>query len=117
MRARIGVLAATTAAIALPVITAPAASAAPAAHTAPASTSVAQGECDREGPWKVHAKAVKLRSKPSTKGSVLGILYKNHKFKVHSYKSGWVNVTDKNTHVRGWASMNYVYPTVYTCFP
>ncbi|MEJ8654803.1 SH3 domain-containing protein [Streptomyces sp. MS1.AVA.3] len=53
---------------------------------------------------------MKLRSKPSPKGTVLGILYKNHSFKAHSYtKWGWVNVTDTTTHIRGWVSMDYVW--------
>lgn len=116
---RIAVLAATAAAVALPVLSAPAATAAPA-HATSAPTAVkAYGECDKVGPYKVHAKAVTIRSKPTTKSTKLGILYKSHKFKVHSTtKTGsWVNITDRKTGVRGWVSGTYVYPTVYTCFP
>ncbi|MEU6331568.1 SH3 domain-containing protein [Streptomyces sp. NPDC047049] len=114
---RIAVLAATAAAVALPVVSAPAATAAPA-HASSSATSVkAYGECDRVGPYKLHAKAVNIRSKASSSSTKLGVLYKSHKFKVHSTtKSGsWVNITDRKTGVRGWVSGAYVYPTVYTC--
>ncbi|MER0476971.1 SH3 domain-containing protein [Streptomyces sp. Edi2] len=114
---RIAVLSATAAAIALPVLSAPAATAAPAHATTAATTTVKTGECDRVGPYKVHAKAVTIRSKPTAKSTPLGVLYKSHRFTVHSTtKTGsWVNITDKKTHVRGWVSGLYVYPTVYTC--
>ncbi|MFD3424331.1 SH3 domain-containing protein [Streptomyces decoyicus] len=117
---RIAVLAATTAAIALPVVSAPAATAAPAHATSASTMAKASDPCDREGPWKIHASAVNLHSKASSHSTVLGVMYKSHKFKVHSSTSrgsGWVHVTDKTTHVTGWASMKYVYPTVYTCLP
>ncbi|MFF9785072.1 SH3 domain-containing protein [Streptomyces nigrescens] len=116
MRARrLSVLAATAAAVALPVISAPAATAAPAAHAAVASVN-----CHKEGPWKVHASAVRIHSKPSSKSTVRGLLYKGHKW-THGKTTGngsrgyWVHVKDKTTGVSGWASMRYVYPTVYTC--
>ncbi|MFJ5951432.1 SH3 domain-containing protein [Streptomyces noursei] len=115
---RLAMLAATAAAVAVPVLAAPAATAAPAAAPASAPTAkAAYGSCNKVGPWKIHTSAVKLRAKPTTHSTALGLMYRNHKFTVHSYGRGWVNVTDKNTHVRGWASMQYVYPTVYTCLP
>ncbi|MFF8992547.1 SH3 domain-containing protein [Streptomyces sp. NPDC014983] len=107
---RIAVLAATAAAVTLPVLAAPAATAAPQQVTTAASH-----DCHDPGPWGIHAKAVTLRSKPTTKSTALGILYKGHKFSVHSTKGNWVNVTDKTTGVRGWASQNYVYRDVYMC--
>ncbi|MGY4968358.1 SH3 domain-containing protein [Streptomyces nigrescens] len=111
MRARrLSVIAATAAAVALPVLAAPAATAAPVAHTVAASDP-----CDREGPWEIHASAVRIHSKPSSKSAVVGLLYKSHKWshgKTHGY---WVAVKDKTTGVSGWASTSVVYPTVYTC--
>ncbi|MFI7094806.1 SH3 domain-containing protein [Streptomyces lydicus] len=108
---RIAAAAAVTAAIALPAVTAPAANAA-----APA-TFAASASCDKSGPYKVHASAVTIRSKPSSKSTAVGILYKSHKFTVHkTTKTGsWVYITDKKTGVKGWVSGVYVYPTVYTC--
>ncbi|MFI0711313.1 SH3 domain-containing protein [Streptomyces inhibens] len=108
---RIAAAAAVTAAIALPAVTAPAANAA-----APA-TFAASASCDKVGPYKVHASAVTIRSKASSKSTAVGILYKSHKFTVHkTTKSGsWVYITDKKTGVKGWVSGVYVYPTVYTC--
>ncbi|MFF9785712.1 SH3 domain-containing protein [Streptomyces nigrescens] len=116
---RIAVLSATAAALALPVLSAPAANAAPAHAPTAVTASAKAGPCDRVGPYKVHANSVTIRSKPTTKSTALGVLYKSHKFTVHSTtKTGsWVNVTDKKTHVRGWVSGQYVYPTVYTCLP
>ncbi|MFE0187984.1 SH3 domain-containing protein [Streptomyces sp. NPDC058989] len=108
---RIAAAAAVAAAIALPVVTAP------AANAAPQTAAVAYGECDKVGPYEVHSKAVTIRSKASSKSTALGVLYKGHKFKVHKVtKDGsWVYITDKSTGVKGWVSGVYVYPTVYTC--
>jgi uncharacterized protein YgiM (DUF1202 family) len=110
MRARrIAVSAAIAAAVAVPVLTAPAATAAtPAA-------AVAERPCERPGPWVNHANAVNLRSKASTNSTKVGVLYKSHKFKVHSTSGNWVNLTDTTTGVRGWASQTYVYREVRMC--
>ncbi|MFI1765195.1 SH3 domain-containing protein [Streptomyces sp. NPDC020800] len=98
------------AALTVPVLTAPAASAAPATTSAAATRP-----CDRPGPWGIHANAVNLRSKPTTSSKAVGVLYKSHKFKVHSTSGNWVNLTDTTTGVRGWASQTYVYRDVYMC--
>ncbi|MFF4285645.1 SH3 domain-containing protein [Streptomyces sp. NPDC001633] len=111
MRARrLSVLAATAAAIALPVISAPAATAAPATHAAVASVN-----CHKEGPWKIGTSAVRIHSKPSSKSTVLGVLYKGHKWSHGKTHGSWVHVKDKTTGVSGWVSMRYVYPVIYTC--
>ncbi|MER0476970.1 SH3 domain-containing protein [Streptomyces sp. Edi2] len=113
---RISVLAATAAAIALPVLAAPAANAAPAATTA--TQAAVQGDGYPCPVWKLHAKAVNLRAKPSSHSRALGVLYRSHKFKVHSWTKrggGWVNVTDTTTGIRGWASGNYLYSSVSVC--
>ncbi|MGX1759887.1 SH3 domain-containing protein [Streptomyces lydicus] len=109
MRARrLSVLAATAAAVALPVISAPAATA--AAHTA-----VASENCHKEGPWKIGTSAVRIHSKPSSKSTVVGVLYQGHKWSHGKTHGSWVHVKDKTTGVSGWASMSYVYPIIYTC--
>ncbi|WP_055526778.1 SH3 domain-containing protein [Streptomyces graminilatus] len=113
---RIAVLAATATAVALPLLSAPAATAAPesAATALPASSCTSNPYL----PWAVHGtNAVTIRSKASAKSTALGVLYKRHKFKVHSYTKGqkWVNITDKNTGVRGWVSGKYVYRDVKMC--
>ncbi len=109
---RISVLAATAAAVALPVLAAPAASAAP---TSAPTAMKASRACDRVGPWEIHTNAVNLRSKATTNSKAVGVLYKGHRFKVHSTSGSWVNVTDLTTGVRGWASQSYVYRDVYMC--
>ncbi|MFE7117385.1 SH3 domain-containing protein, partial [Streptomyces sp. NPDC057654] len=106
---RIAMLSATAAAIAMPVLSATAATAAPA-HPVSSSTAVqASRPCDGWGPWKNHASAVMIRSKASAASTSLGILYRSHRFAVHSERGSWVNITDKNTGVRGWVSATYVY--------
>jgi hypothetical protein len=106
---RIAVSAAIAAAIAVPVLTAPAATA------ATPTAAVADRPCDRVGPWTNHASAVNLRSRATTNSTKVGVLYKSHKFKVHSTSNNWVNLTDTTTGVRGWASQSYVYREVYMC--
>jgi uncharacterized protein YgiM (DUF1202 family) len=113
---RIAVLAATAAAVALPLLSAPAATAAPAS----VATAVPASSCTTNPylPWAVHGTtAVTIRSKDTTKSTAVGILYKSHKVTVHSYTKGatWVNITDKNTKVRGWVSGKYFYRDVRMC--
>ncbi len=113
---RIAVLAATAAAVALPVLSAPAATAAPTTAV-PASTS---WHCHNKPPlpYKVHGtNAVTIRSKPTTKSTAIGILYRSHKFTVHKTTKGatWVYITDKNTKKKGWVSGKYVYRDVRMC--
>ncbi|MFJ3656551.1 SH3 domain-containing protein [Streptomyces nigra] len=99
-------------ALALPVLSATAASAAPAAVTeAPAS-----GCCDLPPlPYAVHAKAVTIRSKASSKSTAVGVLYKSHKFSVSKKSGNWLYIKDKTTGVRGWVSGTYVYRDVRMC--
>ncbi|MFE0187985.1 SH3 domain-containing protein [Streptomyces sp. NPDC058989] len=102
--ARIAVSAAVLGALALPLISAPSATAAPA--SSPAASAWA-----KPGPWKVHTQAVTIRSKPDVNSTAVGILYRSQGFTVHkTVKSGfWVYITDRSTGVRGWVSGNYVY--------
>ncbi|MFE6272244.1 SH3 domain-containing protein [Streptomyces goshikiensis] len=97
-------------ALAVPILAASAASATPVTKS-----TVASRPCDRPGPWGIHATAVNLRSKPTTSSKAVGVLYKSHKFKVHSTSGNWVNLTDTTTGIRGWASQTYVYRDVYMC--
>ncbi|WP_217231342.1 SH3 domain-containing protein [Streptomyces anulatus] len=99
--------------VALPLLASTPASAAPATRAAAPT-----GSCTTNPylPWAVHgAKAVTIRSKPKAGSTALGILYKSHKFKVHSHTKRWVNITDKNTKVRGYVSATYVYRDVRMC--
>lgn len=102
------------AALALPaVFAATAQAAAPAPTVAPAVRT-----CNKPpGPWTLHTSALNIRSKASTSGVILGILYKGQAFTVNSYTSGetWVNITDRATGVRGWVSGQYLYRIYYTC--
>ncbi|MEU9167889.1 SH3 domain-containing protein [Streptomyces sp. NPDC048420] len=111
---RMAVLAATAAAVALPLLSAPSATAAPT--VAPASTSYS---CPGKPlPYKVHGtNAVTIRSKATTKSTAVGILYKSHKFTVHKTTKGrtWLYITDKNTKKKGWVSGKYVYRDVRMC--
>lgn len=113
---RIAVLAATAAAVALPLLSAPAATAAPqsVATAVPASSYTTHPYL----PWAVHGTtAVTIRSKATTKSTAVGILYKSHKFTVHKTTAGakWVYITDKNTKKTGWVSGQYVYRDVRMC--
>ncbi|MEU0942512.1 SH3 domain-containing protein [Streptomyces canus] len=112
---RIAVLVATAAAVALPLLSVPAATAAPT--VSPASTSYS---CPNKPPlpYKVHGtNAVTIRSKATTKSTAVGILYKSHKFTVHKTTKGatWLYITDKNTTKKGWVSGKYVYRDVRMC--
>ncbi|MFI9039848.1 SH3 domain-containing protein [Streptomyces sp. NPDC053726] len=99
-------------ALALPVLSATTASAAPAAvSAAPASSCSSLPPL----PYAVHAKAVTIRSKASSKSTALGVLYKSHKFTVSKKSGNWVYITDKNTGVKGWVSGTYVYRDVRMC--
>lgn len=69
---RIAVCAAVVGALALPLVSIP---------TASAATTVSSCET-RPIPYKVHTKAVTIRSKASSKSTALGVLYRSHKFTV-----------------------------------
>ncbi|WP_437009820.1 SH3 domain-containing protein [Streptomyces sp. enrichment culture] len=66
-------------------------------------------------PYTVHASAVNIRSKASSKSTVLGVLYKSHKFSVSKKSGNWLYITDKTTGVKGWVSGTYVYRDVRMC--
>ncbi|MBT2509238.1 SH3 domain-containing protein [Streptomyces sp. ISL-98] len=101
-------------ALALPVVSATAASAAPAAT---AATAVPASSCSSLPPlpYEVHAKAVTIRSKATTKSTAVGVLYRSHKFTVHKKSGNWLYITDKTTGVKGWVSGTYVYRDVRMC--
>ncbi|MGW0728962.1 SH3 domain-containing protein [Streptomyces mirabilis] len=109
---RIAISAAMLGALALPVLSATTASAAPAAVSAvPASSCSSLPPL----PYEVHAKAVTIRSKASSKSTALGVLYKSHKFSVAKKSGNWLYITDKTTGVKGWVSGTYVYRDVRMC--
>lgn len=109
---RIAISVAMLGTLALPVLCATTASAAPAAVTAaPASSCSSLPPL----PYKVHASAVTIRSKATTKSTALGVLYKSHKFTVHKKSGNWLYITDRSTGVKGWVSGTYVYRDTRMC--
>ncbi|MET9818188.1 MULTISPECIES: SH3 domain-containing protein [unclassified Streptomyces] len=108
---RIAISAAMLGALALPVLSATTASAA----TVPTAATAASCHNLPPLPYTVHAKAVTIRSKASSKSTALGVLYKSHKFTAHKKSGNWVYITDKTTGVRGWVSGTYVYRDVHMC--
>ncbi|MFJ1673078.1 SH3 domain-containing protein [Streptomyces bottropensis] len=109
---RIAISAAMLGALALPVLSATTANAAPTTASAlPASNCSSLPPL----PYTVHAKAVTIRSKASSKSTALGVLYKSHKFTVSKKSGNWVYITDKTTGVKGWVSGTYVYRDVRMC--
>ncbi|WP_052347094.1 SH3 domain-containing protein [Streptomyces prunicolor] len=113
---RIAVLGAAAAAVSLPLLSAPAATAAPQS----VATAMPASSCTTNPylPWAVHGTtAVTIRSKATTTSTAVGILYKSHRFTVHKTTSGakWVYITDKNTKKTGWVSGRYVYRDVRMC--
>ncbi|MEU1893870.1 SH3 domain-containing protein [Streptomyces pristinaespiralis] len=111
---RIAISAAMLGALALPVLSATAASAAPVAT---AATAVPTSSCASLPPlpYEVHTKAVIIRSKATTKSTAVGVLYRSHKFTVHKKSGNWLYITDKTTGVKGWVSGTYVYRDVRMC--
>ena len=109
---RIAISAAMLGALALPVLSATTASAAPTAASALPAVS-----CHNLPPlpYAVHAKAVTIRSKASSKSTALGVLYKSHKFTVSKKSGNWLYITDNSTGVKGWVSGTYVYRDVRMC--
>ncbi|MDX3020143.1 SH3 domain-containing protein [Streptomyces acidiscabies] len=113
---RIAVLAATAAAVAVPLMSAPAATAAPRS----VATAVPASSCTSAPylPWAVHGTtAVTIRSKATTKSTAVGILYASHTFTAHTTTKGaaWVYITDRTTKVTGWVSGTYVYRDIRMC--
>ncbi|MFD9967720.1 SH3 domain-containing protein [Streptomyces sp. NPDC059011] len=111
---RIAISAAMLGALALPVLSATSAIAAPVASAVPAAPA---SSCSSLPPlpYEVHAKAVTIRSKATTKSTALGVLYKSHKFTVHKKSGNWLYITDRTTGVKGWVSGTYVYRDVRMC--
>lgn len=111
---RIAISAAMLGALALPALSATPASAASVPTTATAIPAVS---CHNLPPlpYAVHAKAVTIRSKASSKSTALGVLYKSHKFSVSKKSGNWLYITDKTTGVKGWVSGTYVYRDVRMC--
>jgi hypothetical protein len=102
---RIAVSVAVLGALALPLVSIP---------TASAATTVSS--CSAKPlPYKVHTKAVTIRSKASSKSTALGVLYRSHKFTVHKSSGNWRYITDKTTGVKGWVSGTYVYRDTAMC--
>ncbi|MET9832824.1 SH3 domain-containing protein [Streptomyces sp. NPDC006385] len=98
-------------ALALPVLSTAPVSAAPAA-----ATSVVTPCPDLPPlPYEVHASAVTIRSKASSKSTAVGVLYKSHKFTVHKKSGNWLYITDRTTGVKGWVSGTYVYRDTRMC--
>ncbi len=98
-------------ALALPILSTAPASAAPAA----AASVVTPCPDLPPLPYKVHASAVTIRSKASSKSTAVGVLYKSHKFTVHKKSGNWLYITDKTTGVKGWVSGTYVYRDTRMC--
>ena len=107
---RIAISAAMLGTLALPMLSTAPASAAPAA-----ATIVAPCPDLPPLPYTVHASAVTIRSKATTKFTAVGVLYKSHKFTVHKKSGNWLYITDKTTGVKGWVSGTYVYRDVRMC--
>ncbi|MGW5868287.1 SH3 domain-containing protein [Streptomyces sp. NPDC055239] len=110
---RIAISAAILGALALPVLATTTASAAPTAASA-----LPTSDCYDQSPYlpyAVHAKAVTIRSKASSKSTAVGVLYKSHKFSVSKKSGKWLYIKDKSTGVKGWVSATYVYRDVRMC--
>ncbi|MET9374015.1 SH3 domain-containing protein [Streptomyces sp. NPDC002992] len=108
--ARTALCAVALASVAIPAATTVAA----AATAAPASLPLVR-DCDRPGPWTIGTSAVNIRKSPTTRSSVVGVLYRSHRFTVHSSRGGWHYITDRTTGVKGWVSGSYVYRDAYMC--
>ncbi|NEB01950.1 SH3 domain-containing protein [Streptomyces sp. SID13726] len=102
---RIAVSAAVLGALALPLVSTSTASAAPSLSSCAAKPL----------PYQVHAKAVTIRSKASSKSTALGVLYRSHKFTVHKSSGNWHYITDRTTGIKGWVSGKYVYRDTAMC--
>lgn len=111
---RIAISAAMLGALALPMLSTTPASAAPAA-AASTATSITPCPDLPPLPYKVHASAVTIRSKATTKSTAVGVLYKSHRFTVQKKSGNWLYITDKSTGVKGWVSGTYVYRDTRMC--
>ncbi|MEU8543182.1 SH3 domain-containing protein [Streptomyces sp. NPDC048717] len=100
--------------LALATLVIPGSAATASATTAPAALPLARA-CDQPGPWMIGTSAVNIRSRATTSSTVVGVLYKSHRFTVHSSSGGWHYITDLTTGVKGWVSGTYVYRDVRMC--
>ncbi|WP_338676790.1 SH3 domain-containing protein [Streptomyces sp. SCSIO 30461] len=114
---RIALSAAGLAALASPLLSAPAASAAITPTAVTAVAAVPAVDCDYLPPlpYAVHTKVVNIRSKATTKSTAVGLLYDSHTFTVHKKSGNWLYITDRTTGVKGWVSGTYVYRDVRMC--
>ena len=110
---RIVISAAMLGALALPILSTTPASAVPAAASTP--TVVAPCPDLPPLPYTIHASAVTIRSKATTRSTAVGVLYKSHKFTVHKKSGNWLYITDRTTGVKGWVSGSYVYRDTRMC--
>ncbi|MEV8128706.1 SH3 domain-containing protein [Streptomyces sp. NPDC085944] len=62
----------------------------------------------------MHAKAVTIRAKATTKSAAVGVLYRSHQFTVHRSSGNWRHIADKTTGITGWVSGTYVHRDVAT---
>lgn len=110
---RIAISAAMLGAVALPLLSAPTATAA----TAPTAATVASSGCYSLPPlpYTVHTAAVTIRSRATTQSTALGVLYRSHRFTVHKKSGNWLYITDRTTGVKGWVSGTYVYRDARMC--
>lgn len=108
---RIAASAAMLGAVALPLLSAPTAS----AVSAPTAAMATDCSYLPPLPYAVHADAVTIRSKATATSTSLGLLYKSHKFTVSRTSGNWHYITDKTTGVKGWVSGTYVYRDARMC--
>ncbi|MEU5898700.1 SH3 domain-containing protein [Streptomyces venezuelae] len=102
---RIAESAAVGGALALPIVSAPAASAATTIARCSAPTL----------PYAVHAKAVAIRAKATATSAAVGVLYRVHRFTVQRRSGNWRHIADKTAGITGWVFGTYVYRDVAMC--
>ncbi|MFD6324605.1 SH3 domain-containing protein [Streptomyces sp. NPDC058442] len=102
---RIALSAAVLGALALPLVSATAATAAP---TSMPTTRA----CDRPSPWSIGTQTVDIHSKTSAKSTRPGILHCGDCFTVHQTSGNRHHVTDTTPGVKGWISGTHVYRDV-----
>ncbi|WP_208816810.1 SH3 domain-containing protein [Streptomyces prasinus] len=109
---RMALSAAVLGALALPLVSATAATAAPASVP---STMPTVRACERPDPWSVGTQAVAIRSKASAESTWFDILSRGHRFTVHKISGNWHFIKDTVTGAKGWGSGSYVYRNVRMC--
>ncbi|WP_328486057.1 SH3 domain-containing protein [Streptomyces zaomyceticus] len=111
---RAALCAAALATLAVPATASATSAAASAATTAPAALPLVR-DCDRPGSWTISTSAVNIRSRATTSSTIVGVLYRSHRFTVHYSSGGWRYITDLTTGKKGWVSGTYVYREAYMC--